>query len=92
MLYEWFASVFEQPFVYPTNAFTFTTGKDYTANLVSAFIHGMKTVNQVIVPDNHGVMMAFRVTAGILSSNGELCFIRFTLGYVRSKKNYQKVS
>lgn len=92
MLYEWFASVFEQPFVYPANAFTFTTGKDYATNIVSAFIHEMKTVKQMLEPDKHGVMTGFRITTGILSGNGKLCFIRFALDYVWSKKSYQRVS
>jgi hypothetical protein len=92
MFYEWFASVFEQPFVYPANAFTFTTGKDYTTNLVSAFIHEMKAVIKMILPYNHVVMTGFRVTLGVFSGNGGLCFIRFAIGCVRYKKSYEEVS
>ena len=64
MLYEWFASVFEQPFVYAANAFTFTAGKDYAANLVGAFIHEMKTVNQMKLPNNDAALISSMVSQG----------------------------
>jgi hypothetical protein len=58
MLYEWFASVFEQSFVYAANALTFTAGKDYAANLAGAFIHEMKTHNQMKLPNNDAALIS----------------------------------